>query len=105
MDITQRLRLRHGLRWEKDRPSLWPAFKAAMQLVAGLAALLLVHGLVVERDLADRERTEAKRQQATATQAMKALQDCLNGKSIALGDDSGKVVSAIFCSASREIQL
>lgn len=75
--------------------SLWR--EAAIIVLAGVA-VLLVQGYMAERDAA----TSAK---VARDDAMKLLQNCLNGYPLMTKDVVGRVDAAVFCQPSREVKL
>lgn len=90
--------LRHGHRPAGRTSAIpWASIRAGIQIVGALLIVLVIHGSMLERDIADRELAE---QQAIMKGAEAALVACLNHEAIHIGE--GEVV---FCDLSKEIQL
>ena len=71
------IRRRHGLRWQRDIPSLAELGFTAGNLLR-IVFILLCLGLVGSMDYADEQRTAAETAQADAALQQAALLACLN---------------------------
>ncbi len=100
----RRFRLRHGLRWQANRPSA-ADLREALRCAALIVGLLLAFGIVGTIDYAVEQRAAADRAELETAAAYQQLADCANGRTSWISaDENGRPVGVV-CRTAEEFRL